>query len=79
MSKTIMLIHGAWLNAHSWEGFKARYEARGYTVIAPSWPLDDRSPAELRASPNPALAKVGITRSSITTIVSSARCPSRQS
>ena len=60
MSKTIMLIHGAWLNAHSWEGFKARYEARGYTVIAPSWPLDDRSPAELRASPNPALAKVGI-------------------
>ena len=55
-----MLIHGAWLNAHSWEGFKTRYEARGYTVIAPSWPLDDRSPAELRASPNPALAKVGI-------------------
>src|SRR4249920_2152286 len=53
-------IHGAWLNAHSWEGFKARYEASGYTVIAPSWPLDDRSPAELRASPNPALAKVGI-------------------
>lgn len=41
-------------------GFKARYEARGYTVIAPSWPFDDRSPAELRASPNPALAKVGI-------------------
>ena len=46
-SKTIMLIHGAWLNAHSWESFKARYEARGYTVIALSWPLDDRSPAEL--------------------------------
>ena len=40
--------------------FKARYEARGYTVVAPSWPLDDRSPAELRASPTPALAKVGI-------------------
>jgi pimeloyl-ACP methyl ester carboxylesterase len=60
MSKTIMLIHGAWLNAQSWEGFKARYEARGYTVIAPSWPLDDRAPAELRASPDPALAKVGI-------------------
>src|SRR5262249_15890681 len=44
MSRTIMLIHGAWLNAQSWEGFKARYEAEGYTVIAPSWPLDDRSP-----------------------------------
>ena len=60
MPKTIMLIHGAWLNAACWEGFKARYEAKGYTVIAPSWPLDDRSPAELRSSPNPALAKVGI-------------------
>jgi pimeloyl-ACP methyl ester carboxylesterase len=60
MSKTIMLIHGAWLNAHSWEGFKARYEAKGYNVIAPSWPLDDRSPAELRAAPHPELGNVGI-------------------
>ncbi len=49
MTKTIMLIHGAWLNAVAWEGFKARYEAAGYTVVAPSWPYDDRSPAELRA------------------------------
>ena len=44
MTKTIMLIHGAWLNADSWEGFKARYEARGYTVIAPSWPFDEPTP-----------------------------------
>lgn len=59
MTKTILLIHGAWLNAHSWEGFKARYEARGYTVIAPSWPFDDRTPAELRTNPHPELRKVG--------------------
>lgn len=59
MSKTIVLIHGAWLNAASWAGFKARYEAKGYTVIAPSWPHDERSPAELRAAPHPNLAKVG--------------------
>jgi pimeloyl-ACP methyl ester carboxylesterase len=58
-TRTIVLIHGAWLNAGSWAGFKARYEAQGYTVIAPDWPLDDRSPAELRASPDPALAKIG--------------------
>ena len=62
MTKTIMLIHGAWLNSHSWEGFKARYEAKGFTVVAPSWPLDDRSPAELRASPHADLKKVGINR-----------------
>jgi len=59
MTKTIVLVHGAWLNSKSWEGFKARYEAQGYTVVTPDWPLDSRPPAELRASPDPGLAKVG--------------------
>lgn len=59
MSKTIMLIHGAWLNSKCWDGFKARYEAQGYSVIAPDWPFDDRDPGELRASPRPELARVG--------------------
>ncbi|WP_375691934.1 alpha/beta hydrolase [Pseudooceanicola sp. LIPI14-2-Ac024] len=59
MTKTIVLIHGAWLNSRSWEHVKARYEARGYTVIAPDWPLDDRSPAALRAAPDPRLARLG--------------------
>ena len=56
MSKTIVLIHGAWLNARSWEGFRQRYEKAGYIVIAPDWPHDDRSPAELRGAPRPELA-----------------------
>lgn len=59
MTKTIMLIHGAWLNSRSWDGFKARYAAKGFKVFAPDWPYDDRSPAELRASPDPRLAKSG--------------------
>ena len=59
MTKTIMLIHGAWLNSASWTGFRSRYEAQGYTVIAPDWPHDDRSPAELRDFPEKALARVG--------------------
>lgn len=59
MAKTIVLIHGAWLNSASWEGFKARYEARGYNVLAPDWPYDDRPPAELRVSPRPELARTG--------------------
>jgi len=58
-SKTIVLIHGAWLNSKSWEKVKARYETRGYTVLAPDWPYNDRDPAELRASPHPKLAKSG--------------------
>jgi pimeloyl-ACP methyl ester carboxylesterase len=48
------------IERHSWEGFKTCYEARGYTVIASSWPFDNRSPADLLASPDPALARVGI-------------------
>ncbi|MGK6353843.1 alpha/beta hydrolase [Sphingomonas sp. DT-207] len=57
-TKTIVLIHGAWLNAKSWEDFKARYEAKGYNVVAPSWPGDERDPAELRAAPLPELTKL---------------------
>lgn len=58
MSKTIVLIHGAWLNSRSWERFKERYEQAGYTVVAPDWPYDDREPAALRQSPRPELAKL---------------------
>lgn len=57
--KTVMLIHGAWLNARSWDGFKARYEARGYAVTAPDWPFDDRPPEELRRAPAKELAGLG--------------------
>lgn len=59
MSNTIMLIHGAWLNSKSWDGFKARYESKGFTVVAPDWPNDDREPAQLRAAPSPELARTG--------------------
>jgi pimeloyl-ACP methyl ester carboxylesterase len=59
MTKTIMLVHGAWLNSKSWENWKARYEAKGYTVVAPDWPLDNRAPEALRNAPNKALAKIG--------------------
>lgn len=34
MSKTVMLIHGAWLTPASWNLFRRRYEAQGYDVIA---------------------------------------------
>lgn len=59
MPRTILLIHGAWLNGASWEGFKNRYEAAGFSVLAPSWPYDDRPPAELRANPAKELKKLG--------------------
>jgi pimeloyl-ACP methyl ester carboxylesterase len=60
MSNTVLLIHGAWLNSRSWDAVKARYEARGFTVVAPDWPYDDRSPEELREMPDEKLAGLGI-------------------
>ncbi len=60
MSKTILFIHGAWVTPACWERFKRRYEARGYTCIAPAWPYDERSVPELRSDPHPKLAKLGI-------------------
>jgi len=59
MTKTIMLIHGAWLNSKGWENWKARYEAKGYNVVAPDWPGDEGDPADLRANPRQALTKSG--------------------
>ena len=60
MSKTIMLIHGAWLTPASWDLFRARYEAQGYTVLAPPWPFEDRPIEDLRRSPHPNLGKLTI-------------------
>jgi pimeloyl-ACP methyl ester carboxylesterase len=60
MSKTVMLIHGAWLTPASWNLFRHRYEARGYTVVIPPWPLADRPIEELRRSPHPEFRRLTI-------------------
>lgn len=59
MTKTVMLIHGAWLNSKSWEHWKTRYESKGYQVIAPDWPGDQGDPAELRTNPRKELTQYG--------------------
>lgn len=59
MSKTIIFIHGAWLTAESWDSFRAYFEARGYTTLAPSWPYKQTSVEALRANPPEALARLG--------------------
>jgi pimeloyl-ACP methyl ester carboxylesterase len=35
---TVVLIHGLWLTARSWEHWIHRYESVGYRVLAPNWP-----------------------------------------
>lgn len=39
MSGTIVLIHGAWVTPASWEDFPKPFEAAGWRVLTPSWPL----------------------------------------
>src|SRR3954453_17742219 len=37
-TNTVVLIHGLWMTARSWERWVERYERRGFDVIARSWP-----------------------------------------
>ena len=55
----IVLIHGLWLNALSWEHWVERYQQRGYQVIARSWPGVEGEIADLRHDPS-AMEDVGI-------------------
>jgi alpha-beta hydrolase superfamily lysophospholipase len=45
----LMLIHGAWLSARSWENFADYFGRRGFAVSAPEWPRKEGDVEELRA------------------------------
>jgi pimeloyl-ACP methyl ester carboxylesterase len=44
----LMLIHGAWLSARSWESFADYFDNRGFAVSAPEWPRKQGDVEELR-------------------------------
>jgi len=50
---TIVMVHGLWMTGRSWEHWKERYEARGYTVHTPGWPGFDVEVEALNADPSP--------------------------
>lgn len=58
-TRPIVLIHGLWMTALSWEKWIGLYEAKGYQVIAKSWPGLDGDIEELRRDPS-AIAGLGI-------------------
>jgi len=58
-TKTIVLIHGMFMNPFCWENWIQRYQAKGYKVLAPAWPGRDKSVAELNQNhPDPELPKL---------------------
>ena len=58
-SKTIVLIHGMFMNSLCWEKWIPYYESKGFRILAPAWPARDKSVEELcLAHPDPELAKL---------------------
>ena len=50
---TIVLIHGFWVTPRSWEHWKTRYEAKGFTVHTPAYPGFEVEVEALRDDPTP--------------------------
>jgi pimeloyl-ACP methyl ester carboxylesterase len=50
---TIVLVHGLWMTPRSWEHWVARYEGRGYRVLAPAYPGFEVEVEALREDPTP--------------------------
>jgi pimeloyl-ACP methyl ester carboxylesterase len=59
-TKTAVFVHGAWMIPASWDGFKSRFEAAGYTVYTPTWPHMDKPVAEQRSNPHPRFGSMGL-------------------
>jgi pimeloyl-ACP methyl ester carboxylesterase len=59
-TKTIVFIHGLFMNPKSWESWKSYFEKNGYTCIIPTYPYHEGEPAELRTKINPVLAKISL-------------------
>src|SRR5205807_9970781 len=46
----LLLIHGAWLSARSWENYADYFGKRGFAVSAPEWPRKQGYVEQMRAS-----------------------------
>lgn len=58
-SKTIVLVHGNFVNNTTWNEWKSYYEQKGYTVYAPANPRHEGNPADLRTKVHMELASTG--------------------
>lgn len=56
-TKTIVLIHGLFVNNTSWKEWKSYFESKGYTVHTPANPGHDGDPKALRDQTHPELTR----------------------
>jgi len=62
-TRTVVFIHGNFVNYQSWDNWVARYEARGYKCIAIPYPGRDKTVEALRkAHPDPTLSKLTLAK-----------------
>jgi pimeloyl-ACP methyl ester carboxylesterase len=54
----VVLIHGMYMNAHSWSPWLPRASARGFTCHTPSWPYHEGDPATRRVQVDPRLGRL---------------------
>jgi len=47
----VVFVHGLWLHADSWGAWVDRFQAEGYTPVAPGWPGDSTTIEETRKHP----------------------------
>lgn len=57
-SKTIVFIHGLFMNPKSWSSWINYFTQLGYTCHAPAYPFHEGEPSELRNNPNAGLGKL---------------------
>lgn len=57
-SKTIVFIHGLFMNNQTWDKWKTLFKSEGYTCYAPAHPKHTGNPTDLRANPPEGLEKV---------------------
>ncbi len=61
-TKTIIFIHGMYMNPLCWENWVDYFESKGYKCLAPAWPGRDKPVAALRGQPaDPQLGKLTLT------------------
>ncbi|HET7002178.1 MAG TPA: alpha/beta hydrolase [Puia sp.] len=58
-SKTIVLIHGNFVNDKTWTDWKKYYELKGYKVYTPANPGHEGTPFDLRKKVHPDLTRTG--------------------
>jgi pimeloyl-ACP methyl ester carboxylesterase len=61
VSKTIIFIHGMYMNPLCWEHWILDFQAKGYQCLAPAWLGRDKSVTELQNNPtDPELGKLNL-------------------